>query len=241
MLAVYGPSVFTVGLKDWPRHRNAVSRPFSETIMTFVWDESLRQTQSLAKIGLAATSLKGFMMKMDTEEAAALGCGEPRCGEPGSGGLIPHLVRALDQKTAQRTGSGGDVKKDSEGGLSVDEILGNIFVIHFAGHDTTAITLAFTMMVLAAHPEIQEWLHEEITTVTQRQPVEDWDYALSSRMKRCGAVFFETLMAQAPITGVPKITSKKVQALRVGDRVLVLPLGTEFYPMVLGVQTDPNY
>ncbi|RYO79713.1 hypothetical protein DL764_009994 [Monosporascus ibericus] len=318
---IYGPSVFTVGLQDWPRHRNAVSRPFNEAIMKFVWDESLRQTQamvqywtsgseagitdmqenmrtlslnvlavtafresydfrgsphleddkagtqsyrdalfivhkyaihlmlipyrfltgpmtprSLAKIGLAATSLKGFMMKMVTEEAAALSR-----GEPGSGGLITHLVRALDQKTPQRTGSGDDVKKAGKGGLSVDEILGNIFVINFAGHDTTAITLAFAVMLLAAHPEVQEWLHEEITTVTQRKPVEDWDYALFSRLKRCHAVFFETLRVYPPITGLPKITSEKVQALRVGDRVLALPPGTETYPMVLGVQTDPNY
>ncbi|RYO75537.1 hypothetical protein DL766_010285 [Monosporascus sp. MC13-8B] len=192
--------------------------------------------RSLVKIGLAATSLKDFMMKMVTEEAAALSR-----GEPGSGGLITHLVRALDQKTPQQTGSGDDVKKAWKGGLSVDEILGNIFVINFAGHDITAITLAFAVMLLAARPEVQEWLHEEITTVAQRKPVEDWDYALFSRLKRCRAVFFETLRVYPPITGLPKITSEKVQALRVGDRVLVLPPGTETYPMVLGVQTDPNY
>lgn len=45
MLTVFGPSVFTVDLQDWPRHRKAVGAPFNETIMKLVWDESLRQAQ----------------------------------------------------------------------------------------------------------------------------------------------------------------------------------------------------
>lgn len=45
MLAFYGPSVFTVGLDDWPRHRKAVAAPFSETLMNMVWNETLRLTQ----------------------------------------------------------------------------------------------------------------------------------------------------------------------------------------------------
>lgn len=45
MLAVYGPSVFTVGRQDWPRHRNALAAPFNKSIMKFVWDESLRQAR----------------------------------------------------------------------------------------------------------------------------------------------------------------------------------------------------
>lgn len=45
MLNVYGPSVFTVGLQDWPRHRKAVAAPFNQSIMKFVWDTTLGQTQ----------------------------------------------------------------------------------------------------------------------------------------------------------------------------------------------------
>jgi hypothetical protein len=192
--------------------------------------------RSLAKIGGAATSLKASMMKMVIAESTALSR-----GEPGSGGLITYLVRALDRKTAQRTGSGDDIKKAGKGGLSDDEILGNIFVVNFAGYETTARTLAFAMMLLAAHPEVQEWLYDEIITVTQSRPVENWDYSLFSKLKRCQAVFLETLRVYAPITALPKISADKVQTFRVGEQVFAIPPGTETYPMVLGVQTDPEY
>lgn len=44
MLAIYGPSVFTVELHDWPRHRKAIAAPFNEDLMEFVWNETLRYT-----------------------------------------------------------------------------------------------------------------------------------------------------------------------------------------------------
>jgi cytochrome P450 len=192
--------------------------------------------QSLANIGHAAISLKGFMMDIITEESAAL-----NEGKPGSGGLITSLVRALDQRTAKRPDARDNIKEAKRGSLSINEILGNVFVINIAGHDTTANTLAFAMMLLTANPEVQDWLYEEIITVTQGKPVEDWDYALFGQLKRCQAVFLETLRLYAPITGLPKITSKTVQTLQIGDRVLAIPPGTETFPLLLGIQTDPRY
>lgn len=191
---------------------------------------------SLASIGRAAISLKGFMMNIITEESAALSKGKPV-----SGGLITSLVRALDQKTPQQPDPGDFIRETKRSGLSVDEILGNIFVINIAGHDTTANTLVFTMMLLAANPEVQGWLHEEIITVTQGKPIGDWDYALFEQLKRCQAVFLETLRLYAPITGLPKITSRGVQILHIGDRPLAIPPGTEIFPLLLGIQTDPSY
>jgi cytochrome P450 len=74
-------------------------------------------------------------------------------------------------------------------GLSVDEIFGNIFVINFAGHDTTANTLAFTMILLAANPEVQDWVREEVRRVTKAMDVADWDYErLFPQLTRCRAV-----------------------------------------------------
>lgn len=45
MLAIYGPSVFTVDLDEWSRHRKAVVAPFNEELMEAVWDESLLHTR----------------------------------------------------------------------------------------------------------------------------------------------------------------------------------------------------
>lgn len=49
--------------------------------------------------------------------------------------------------------------------LTEAEIFGNMFVFNFAGHDTTAHTLAYTFVLLAAHPNVQMWMSEEIRHV----------------------------------------------------------------------------
>lgn len=189
--------------------------------------------KSLARIGRAAISLKSFMTNMVSEERLAIDR-----GEPGSGGLITQLVR--DQIPTQQTDL-GDMIKSGKSTLSTDEVLGNLFVINFAGYDTTAIALTFAVMLLAANPEVQEWLSEEIIKVTENKPIEDWTYDFFPRLKRCRAVLLETLRLYGPITGLPKVTTNKIQHLRVGDRVLAIPPGTETIPLIHSVQTDPRY
>lgn len=44
MLGIYGPSVFTVELDEWARHRKAIVTPFDENLMNLVWEETVRQT-----------------------------------------------------------------------------------------------------------------------------------------------------------------------------------------------------
>ena len=104
-------------------------------------------------------------------------------GEKGSGSLMTSLVRALD--THQKE----DTKTTGTRGLSVDEIFGNIFVINFAGNDTTANTLAFTLILLAANQEVQHWVREEVRRVTKGMDVAHWDYEkLFPQLMRCRAI-----------------------------------------------------
>ncbi|EED23502.1 cytochrome P450, putative [Talaromyces stipitatus ATCC 10500] len=324
ILAIFGPSILTVKLEDWPRHRKAVSVPFNQANTKFVWNETLRQTQSIGRywesqapgeipdvqqdlrtlsmnvlaavafhepydfigsvklkdrkfsmesyrdclyivhkyliflmlvpyrflngrfvprtwvgIGHAATSMKSSMVNVVNRESKALSEGKAQYD-----GIIPSLVRALDQSDAQQGGDVGDTVKKSprRSQLSIDEILGNVFVMNIAGHDTTANTLSFIVMRLAANPDVQDWLREELTTVIGDRKLEDWDYALFQDLKRCQAVLYETLRLYAPITGLPKIASKTIEAFHGGgDHVLTIPSGTEVFPMLLGIQTDLRY
>ena len=78
-------------------------------------------------------------------------------------------------------------------GLTVDEILGNIFVINFDWHDTTANTLAFSVVLLAAYPEYQEWVAGEVQELIKEFKSKEWDYSkLFPRLRdveRCWCVF----------------------------------------------------
>jgi cytochrome P450 len=192
-----------------------------------------------AGIGHAATSMKNSMVNVVNRESKALSEGKAQYD-----GIIPSLVRALDQSDTQQGGDVGDTVKKSprRSQLSIDEILGNVFVMNIAGHDTTANTLSFIVMRLAANPDVQDWLREELTTVIGDRKLEDWDYALFEDLKRCQAVLYETLRLYAPITGLPKIASKTTEAFHGGgDHVLTIPSGTEVFPMLLGIQTDLRY
>lgn len=56
----------------------------------------------------------------------------------------------------------------ASGGLTDDEILGNLFVYNFAGHETTAGTLCFAFHLLAIYPKIQDWVREEVCSVYEQ-------------------------------------------------------------------------
>jgi len=90
-------------------------------------------------------------------------------------------------KASRKHGAKSEESRQPQG-LSVEEIFGNIFVIDFAGHDTTANTLAFAMFLLATEPIVQEWVagggvNQAITAE------DDWEYdRLFGKLVRCRAV-----------------------------------------------------
>ncbi|KAI1775345.1 putative cytochrome P450 [Hypoxylon cercidicola] len=316
LLELYGPCISTAKWDDWPRHRKVMATPFNETIMKFVWDESVRQAKGMvhswtrastagipsyqkdtrtlslnvlaaagfqksydfrgsaepvideigsyrdslqtvldniillmlvpfrvlrmmpgnwARIGNAGISFKRHMVKMLDDETNAL-----NQGQPGSGGIMASFVRAANMHHLDTA-----VASDSKGakkGLSVDEIFGNLFVINFAGHDTTANTLAFGMLLLAAHPDVQDWLADEIAFATNGRPVELLAYKdLYPQLKRCRAVLYEILRLYPPVPALPSITSNGTQSLVVGKQTLHIPEGTNLTANLRAMQVHPQY
>lgn len=316
LLELYGPCISTAKWDDWPRHRKVMATPFNETIMKFVWDESVRQAKGMvqswtrasaagipsyqkdtrtlslnvlaaagfqksydfrgssepivdelgsyrdslqtvldniillmlvpfrvlcmmpgnwARIGNAGISFKRHMVKMLDDETKALDQ-----GQPGSGGIMASFVRAANMHHLDSADAPDS--KGTKRGLSVDEIFGNLFVINFAGHDTTANTLAFGMLLLAAHPDVQEWLADEIAFATNDQSIDGWDYkSLYPRLKRCRAVLYEILRLYPPVPALPSIVSDVTQTLNVGEQTLHIPVGTNMTANLRAMQVHPRY
>lgn len=133
-----------------------------------------------ARIGQATNDFRQYMMDMLHEERRLLDA-----GKPGTGNLMSSLVRASEVEQIKNPKSNAADAR----GLTVSEILGNIFVINFAGHDTTANTLAYAIILLAAYPEVQDWVGEELREVLQDTSSEAWRYEKSfPRLNRCLAV-----------------------------------------------------
>lgn len=193
--------------------------------------------KSWRRIGVAANGFKDYMVDMLREETRLF-----EQGKIDKGGLMTGFLRASrGPATAPQSPQPGTLRSDQT--LSIQEIYGNIFVINFAGHDTTANTLAFSLLLLSAHPEVQAWLAEEISYVNMLHgKVESWTYVeCFSKLKRCRALMLETLRLFPPIMAIPKRTTSRPQSIRVGERVIILPPNTFVTPGPLAVQTLPEY
>jgi cytochrome P450 len=144
--------------------------------------------------------------------------------------LMTSLVRASQSEATS-----------GAGGLTEQEIYGNMFVLNFAGHDTTAHTFTFALFFLAANPDIQDWIHEEVHRVFGDRPVNEWNYTADfPKLKRCLSVMLETIRLYTPVP-VAKWTDASAQSLEIGDRNFVVPPDTMVIPSYAAVHTDPRH
>ena len=136
--------------------------------------------QKLRKLGVATEEFQKYMEEMLAHERQS-----SANREKGTGNLIGALVRASEE--AQRSGDKVDL---AYLGFSDEEIFGNIFAFNLAGHETTANTLATAIVLMAAKPEYQNWISEEINRclLGMGSPGE-WAYETTfPKLQRCLAV-----------------------------------------------------
>ncbi|AEO62510.1 uncharacterized protein THITE_2106743 [Thermothielavioides terrestris NRRL 8126] len=182
--------------------------------------------KKLRDINTACVAFRAYMTQTYEEEKAAY-----LDGRPTESNLMQSMIRA----------SQADAKSGADGGLTEAEIYGNMFAFNFAGHDTTAHTLTFAMFFLAANPEVQDWIAEEIHRVLGDRPIDAWDYRSDfPRLKRCLAVMYETLRLY-DIVPVIKWTADKAQSLVVGGKTYMLPPNSMIAPSYGSLQTDPRF
>ena len=80
------------------------------------------------------------------------------------------MVRASEEAAAAEEKKSKIVGHRSNLKLTDSGIYGNTFVFNFVGHDSITITLAYMITHLAAHPEVQDWVAEEISEVCADHP-----------------------------------------------------------------------
>lgn len=101
----------------------------------------------MKKLNIAYEEFKVYMSEMISQEKVAF-----EQGDLSRHNLLSEMIRASEGSIAGA-------------GLSDEEVYGNLFIYNLAGHDTTAATLHFAITLLAAYPEWQTWIAEEIDTV----------------------------------------------------------------------------
>jgi cytochrome P450 len=90
-------------------------------------------------------------------------------------------INSLDQGNAsliESIAQGDRSPEKTRQFLTVDEILGNAFVFAVAGHETTAVSLEYALILLALYPEKQAWFHQQLDLALSGLPgnPREWDY-----------------------------------------------------------------
>ncbi|PSR77198.1 cytochrome P450 [Coniella lustricola] len=187
----------------------------------------------------ACTSFKAHMVTVYEEAKHNLAKDtDGKQHKKAQGNLMASLVRASQEAAAEATAK---VPGSYQGGLTEQEVFGNMFVFNFAGHDTTAHTFTFAIYFLAANPEVQDWISEEINTVFGDKSTQEWTASESfSSLRRCLAVLFETLRLYLPVPPA-KWTENRTQTLTVGQKALFIPPQTMICPSYAAMSTDQKY
>ena len=141
----------------------------------------------LRDLHLAVVSFRRYMTEVYEEERTAIAQGKSQ-----GNNLMTSLIRAGTESRRDANFQTALLREDS--GLTESEIYGNMFVFNLAGHDTTAHTLAFAVVLLAGEPTVQDWLFEELRMIKGIHHPGKLEYAqVFPKLKRCLAVLVSRL------------------------------------------------
>jgi cytochrome P450 len=107
------------------------------------------------------------------------------------------------------------------------EIIDNLMTFISAGHETTALALAWTFDLLSRHPDVEQKAFAEIDAVTAGQTLTAEHVSKLAYTRR---VFSESMRLYPP---APIITRTALRAFRLGD--YLIPDGTVMYVPIYAV------
>jgi len=127
----------------------------------------------LRKLKLATKEFRSYTQETIDKEREQL-----KAGADERANLSAIFVRANEKEKEVKNANVRGVLSDSE-------LLGNIFLVAMAGHETTAGAFSYSLPMLAACPETQDWVIEEVDSCFAN----DKDYSrVYPRLVRCQAV-----------------------------------------------------
>ncbi|KAH7379437.1 cytochrome P450 monooxygenase-like protein [Phaeosphaeria sp. MPI-PUGE-AT-0046c] len=217
-------------------YRDSLGKILANMIPIFICGEQGLQAwwtpKSWKSAGTAIAIFRSYVTGLIEEERDAMRQGVHR---------NEHLVAALVRACANEEANIIPVQVKRSTTLTEQEIISNLFIYAFAGNDTTAISLCHILVHLAAHPETQKWIAEEIRHYLVDADESKWPYDTFFKLKRCLAVVMESLRFNHPLGQLVKGTGTLSQTLNLGGRSITLPPGTAIHLSLAAMHTHPDY
>ncbi|KAL6842598.1 hypothetical protein ACP4OV_027442 [Aristida adscensionis] len=114
------------------------------------------------------------------------------------------LLGLLMESNIAETKQAGDSKPI----MTMDDIIGELKLFYFAGMDTTAVLLTWTMVVLSMHPEWQDRARQEVLRVFgENQP----DFEGINQLKIVTMILYEVLRLYPPVVQLERQTYKEME------------------------------
>ena len=175
----------------------------------------------IRRVGRACQEFKLYMREMVLSAKDSLASNKT----PEATNLLSALVKA---------------NQAEQHGLSNDELYGNLFIYNMAGHETTANTLATAIAYLAADPQWQEWVFEELRATTPSLDPAKWEYKdIFPKLQRCLAVMYETLRLHGSTVFLPKSTGNTSQIVTIVGKEHTIPPNTFVVVNSQALHCDP--
>ncbi|KAF7344608.1 hypothetical protein MSAN_01943000 [Mycena sanguinolenta] len=202
---------------------------FSETIVlaasipTWLWYLPI---PGLREVRVARKRLMAFMQEQVAERKALVAAGDMRAD------AFTMMVEANQDQSNKYQ-------------LDDAELIGNVFVLMFAGHETTANSLAATLAYISLHQDIQNEVVEQIMSVVG--PDRDPDYDDYSKLDKVLAIFYEAIRimptAHAFVREATEDTNLTVQnpVGEEGTKTIPILKGTQIIIDMVGVHYNPRY
>ncbi|KAF7344607.1 hypothetical protein MSAN_01942900 [Mycena sanguinolenta] len=125
------------------------------------------------------------------------------------------------------------------------ELIGNVFLLMLAGHETTANSLAVTLMYMSLHQDIQNEVVEQIMSVVG--PDRDPDYDDHSKLDKVLSIFYEAIRMMPPAHAVVReatqdtVLTAQNPVGEEGTQTIPIPKGTHVFLDMVGVHYNPRY
>ncbi|KAG9189198.1 hypothetical protein G6011_06066 [Alternaria panax] len=225
-------------------YRNSLSTILGSIIHIFILgEEGLRAwwtPKSWKGAAEAIVTFRSYILRLMDEERTYL-----KQGRTDRQHLVARLARAIDADEKSSEAPPKNIEDENAAIKKVvmtkEEIISNLFVYAFAGNDTTAVALTSILYHLAANPQSQEWIHEELHHYLTSNDTSTWSFENFKRLKRCVAVIMETLRLCHPLSLLVKTTGSTSQPLRYNGETYIIPAGTSVHCSIPALHALPKY